>query len=109
MSVSSVKQRLIKEVVSAYYEAQKEDRKSRSSRWNLILGSKLRALGWRVDHPGSDKYVAIKGSLVCKWVGHRGWSQNAIKDMAGIRRRLGHAGLGKYLPLTKIDFLRFRA
>lgn len=93
MSKSGRKRRLIQEAIREF----KQVRHSEKS-WEHILADRLRHYGWDVSHPGADKFIAIKGPLVCKWIGERGWSDNAIKDMMGIRRALKKAGLKRFLP-----------
>lgn len=93
MSKSNRKHRLIAEAVYAYKWARKGE-----GDWRDILADSLRGMGWYVSHPGSDKWVAIKGPVVAKWIGNCEWSRNAIKDMMAIRRALNKAGLRRCLP-----------
>lgn len=98
MSKSYQKKMLIKEAVKAYKQV------CHDHGWNLNLGRKLKSLGWRVSHPGVDKFIAIKGPLVCKWLGKNGYSSNSIRDLIEIHSTLKSNKLSKYLPRIYVHF-----
>jgi len=60
--------------------------------------------GWKVEHPGADKWVAIKGDVVAKWLGRCSWSENAIKDELEIHRVLIEKGFEMYRPKLYANF-----
>lgn len=96
MSKSFQKRQAILEAVTAYELTTSADRGA--YRWPRKMAELLEAQGWATSHPGSDKWVAIKGPVVAKWIGRSGWSDNAIEDEIRIFRALKRLGLGKHVP-----------
>lgn len=95
MSKSRHKRRLIVEAVSAFNLAMVKDKLD----WSFELADIMNQCGWKVSHPGQDKYIAIKGPLVCKWIGRARYrSGEAIRDTVVMHRIFSSAGLDKFLP-----------
>jgi hypothetical protein len=99
MSKSRQKRRLIAEAVSAFKLAINSDQCA----WNLVLKTLMQQRGWKVSHPGKDKYIAIKGPLVCKWIGMSKYRYESIKDILTIHRVFSSAKLNKFLPRLYVN------
>lgn len=103
MSISYRKKQLIKEAVSHYQSA----RSQKGGDWRKELRRLMRSSGWKVSHPGWDKFVAIKGPLVAKWNGNCKWVRRPIETEWVLLDTLVKSGLKKNTPRTYVKLPDF--
>jgi len=89
---------LVQEATKLYKRVRAQKDKQGRKQWACRLCEAFESNRWNVDHPGSDKWIAIKERVIAKWIGHCEWSDNAIRDELELHRRLKKEGFARYLP-----------
>lgn len=94
MSLSYCKRQLLKEAAQNYHRAKTKSPEN----WSAKLQGLMVKSEWKVKHPGSDKFTAIKGPIIVKWKGNLQWSASPIKDEMHLYAVLRRLGFAKHTP-----------